>query len=524
MISNIDFIGGIVATLLDAIEGSLRGLIADKIKAFLCEYMGDLQELGIGFLGNLTDFVDPYLNSMEFDPMAPELVFNRTVSPGVDLINFQDPEGFLALTVTTLLQKASQLLGDTRDDANSPTGTGQDLGINLLIREFLLDDNRTFEISPTAFGFLNNGVLLDGAVSNITEMEVRIDRVKLQGLDTFTRFDSFDVLGEYTLQGSFALKYMILEFDVFIAVGPPGSDEKVEETITVSSRFDDLSFSFAGLVAVRSASLGALQLSNLLDPSAIIPCFFSTAEALNITSLNATVGSISDLAIRDFESPGLARVITTGIEGLYQLFNDVFVAALPGLFQTTVKDLVNEQIALNMNGAGCVDFNIPTGTSELVDFRDLFYEPSKAKSLGGSGAQPYGVITKLVRDLVDDLLLSTDPSTGMPRINKELIVPLTHFLSGSDGQFKFNGTLLSFRRGVDFGEFSSEIVFEVYDAKIDNIDSIVSPLVLLQPTNRSGSELDNDVTFGLNDRPLQGSARVFVSMQGEGKKSSILIA
>ena len=520
MITNIDFSGGIVATFLDIIETSLRGLIADKIKAFLCDYMSDVQELGIGFLANVTDFVEPYLNPNEgVDPLAAEIAFNETVKPNVTLINFKKPEGALGLVVTTVLNEGSRLLGEERSDANSPTGTGTDIGINVLLRDSLLDNDRAYEISTDKFGFLNNGVLLDAAAGNISEMEIRIDRVKLQGLDTFTRFDTLDLLGDYTLQGSFAWQYMILEFDVYVSLGPPGSDQKVEETITVSTRVDDLEFSFAALVAINDASLGALAISKLLQLGEIIPCVFSTAEALKLTSLNASIGSISDPVIKDFESPGLARVLTSAIEGMYQLFDEVLVAAIPGIFQTTLKDLLNEQIANIVNGSGCDALTPSKGGSQVVDFRDLFYDSSEARALGGSGTQPYGIITKLLRDLMDDLLIADDPKTGVPKINEQLIVPLTHYFSGIDGTFTFNGTLLSFDGGFSFGDFVSDVVFKVYDAKVENVDSVSSPLVLLQPTARSGSELDNNVTFGFDDRPLRASTRVLVSVQGESKYS-----
>lgn len=522
MISGIDFSGGIVATFLDLIENSLRSLIANKIQVFLCDYMDDLEVLGMGFLANLTDFVEPYLDpSQVVDPLAEEIAFNKTVGPNVTLINFKNPKGALGLAVTTVLNEASRLLGEERSDSNSPTGTGKDLGINMLLRDFLLDDDRAFEISTTAFGFLNNGLLLDGEASGISEIEIRIDRVRIQGLDTFTRFDPFELLGDYTLQGSFAWQYMILEVDVYIALGPPGSDQKVEETITVSTRVDALDFSFAALVAINDASLGALSVDNMLQFEDILSCFFSTAESLKLTSLNVSIGSISDPVIQDFESPGLARVLTSAIEGLYELFDDVLVAAMPGLFQTTIKDLVNEQILKLMDGSGCNALKAPRGGSEFVDFRDLFYDSSEARALGGSGSQPYGIITKLLRDLIDDLLIADDPKTGMPKINEELIAPLTHFLSGTYGALKFNGTLFRLKGGFAFGEFVSDVLFKVYDAKVENIDSISSPLVLLLPTNRSGSELDNNVTFGYDKRPFRASARVLLSLQGESKYSLI---
>lgn len=510
-ISRIDFKGGVVATLLDVFERAIRGVLERKIAEFICTYMSNLRDLGVELLGNLTAFVDPFLSPIvEIDPLAPEVAFNRTADSKLPLVSFQKPEGFLPVAVVTLLDEGTKMLGGQR---NSPTG----LAINTIIEDYLLDNNRTLVIEPTALGLLNDGYLVDAALGNFSEIQIRVDGFRVQGLDTFSRFDSLEFIGAFTLQGSFALEYLILEVDVYIALGPLGSDKKVEEMVSVSITAEDLELSFAVLAAINSESLGALEIGNLLQLAAIIPCLFSTAESLSITSLNTTIGAIADPFIKEFQSPGLARVTTAAMEGFYELFDDVFVASIPGMFATSVKDLLNAKIASMMDGSGCVKLVPPTGTPNVVDFRDMFYRPAEAKSMGGSGTQPYGVLTPLVRDLVDQFLVDDNPMSGMPMINEELIVPLTNYLSDAAGELKFNGTLLSMTGTLNIGDFKAASVFTVYDARIHNLDTITSPLTLLVPSNSSGHELDNKVTFGYEDRPMHASVRILVSVKGESK-------
>jgi hypothetical protein len=507
---------------LNLIEGSLRGTIADKIKEFLCDYISDLEKIGGAFLSNVSAFVEPYLLDSLFDMNAtnPELDYNP--SPDINLINFKDPEGLFSVAVVTLMNEATSLLGEEQSDQDSPSGNGLDLGINILIRDFLLNKDRAFAINTTAFGFANNGTLLEQSIANISDIEIKVDRIRLQGLDTFTRFDPIEFIGNHSLRGSFAWEYVNIEMWMYISIGPSGGNEKVEETIKVSTRIENLEFLFSAFVAINADLLGALSVSHILDPKTIIPCLSSAAEKLKISLLNASFNSISNPIIRDFESPGLARVMEATFEGLYALLDDVVINAVPGIFQVTIRDLVNEEIDKIMKGQDCKPLALPK--SGYVDFRDLFYEPSKSKQLGGSGEEPYGFMVKLLRDFIDTLLLATDTRSGLPKINTEVIAPLTNFFSGKDGSLFFNASIFQYKGDFSFADFKSKVNLKIYDLKFENLDSIGNPLKVLEPMSRSGYELNNFITAGLEEKPLIASARIMIEVQGEGKSLRIYIA
>ena len=503
---------------MNLIEGSLRGTIADKINGFLCDYISDLEKIGGSFLSNVSAFVEPYLDTpYDMNATNPELGF--TPSQNLNLINFKDPEGLFSVAVVTLMNEAANLLGAEESDQDAPSGNGVDLGINILIRDFLLNKDRAFAVNTTQFGFANNGTLLESSIGNISDIEIKVERIRLQGLDTFTRFDPIEFIGNHSLRGSFAWEYINIEMWMYIAIGPSGGNEKVEETIKVSTRIENLEFKYSALVAINADVLGALSVSHLLDPKSIIPCLSSAAEEIKVTLLNATFTSISDPIIRDFESPGLARLLEATFEGLYTLFDDVVVAAVPGVFRVTIKDLLNEELGKIMNGRDCKTLAVPQ--SGYVDFRDLFYEPSKAKKLGGNGEEPYGFIVKMLRDFIDNLLLATDSRSGLPKINTEVIVPLTHFLSGKDGTLFFNVSMFQYNGEISFADFKSKVNLKIYDPTLENLDSIGNPLKILEPTSRSGFELNNSITAGFEDKPLIASARVLIEVQGEGKSLKI---
>jgi hypothetical protein len=509
--------GGIVGFILNIIEPVLRTTIANAIESFACESVVNLDEPVLELLGNLSDFISPFLEPVTaVDPLGPERAFNKTqLDSSITLIDFLDPKGSIAFTVDVLLEEAGRILGREESDPESPTGTGRDLGVNVLMRDFLLDDGRSLTVNTRGIDLLGSDSMTETADA-ITEVDFRIEQVTIQGLDTFTRFDPFQKLGQHTLQGSFAWDYTILDVDLYVALGPPDRDEKVEERISVSIRLDDLEFVFAIFLAINQESLEGLKIGDLLELEEIIPCFFSTAEAANLSSLVLSIGTISDPVIENNGSPGLARLANTAIDGLYELLDELIVTAIPGLFQTALKDLFNDEIAKMLDASECDPVQASSET-ELVDFRDLFLPLSKAKQMGGTGTKPYGDVGVLLRTLIDEQLVVVDPETGRPKINKALIVPLTGLQSGTDGTLAFNATMFEFAGNFSVGNLMADALIRASDLRFDNLDTISDPIVFLEPSNRSGQELDNNAGIGLDARPVRASARLLIELESAGK-------
>ena len=167
----------------------------------------------------------------------------------ISLIDFLEPNGTIAVGVNILMDQMGLLLGQEREDSSS--ATGNDLGINTLIRSLLYDENEEALILNTTSFLSNNGVLLETTAGTLSEVDIRIDEIRVRGLDTFFNFDPFERIGRYTVQGSFAWDYIELEIYLYVSLGPPGSDTKVEERMLISTRFETLSFSLTALAAIN---------------------------------------------------------------------------------------------------------------------------------------------------------------------------------------------------------------------------------------------------------------------------------
>ena len=155
----------------------------------------------------------------------------------------------------------------------------------------------------------------------------------------------------------------------------------------------------------------------------------------------------------------------------------------------------------------------------FIDFRDLLLPADKAKLLGGSGKQPYGNLISMAFDALKAQMVSIDNTTGLPTINSFLIQPLTESQSGTNGLLRFperffnmtvNSTKLGFLQSL-----LQKVEISAFDARIENLNTIVSPIKFLEPTEQA-HVLENIFHFGpVNNRPLNMTLSLSINLEGQ---------
>jgi len=499
---NSTFTGGIVASVLNInrIKNLLKDVIANLVEDYIREEVEALDQKAVQLLTNLTSLIEPYLQ-----PVTDETELCETPGSTSNLINVLEPSGTIAFGFNLFINQVSKALGLEVADKNSPTGMGKDLGINVFLRSFLLDDDRSLSLNTSSMGQLRNLTIFETIAGNIAEIEIRIDRVQILGIDTFTRIDPLERVSNYTVAGSCAWNYTAISADVYIAFGPPDSAQKVEENIVVSTTIRDLEVAF-GLLLQVDESIGNVKIGDMAETANILPCFLANIEALKISSLDVSLGSIDDLVIEDFKSPGLGRVLDTFFLGLYRLYDDALLFALPIFFQTALREYFNDFIATVINESECSSIQTPSD-GEFIDFRDFFLEPSKAIEYGGKGTSPYGDFGNFLRNTVDELLDDIDSTTGLPEINN-IISSFLELQSGIDGTIILNTTLLEIEGKLQIGTLDAKLSFQAKNLRFENIDTMQDPIVLLEPKYQSGQELFNSIGFGVGNRPLHVATKL----------------
>ena len=136
-------------------------------------------------------------------------------SPELAPLDLLDTENSIGLWFNQALRQGDTMLAATVPDQGGPTGTGRDLGINVLMRDSFLDKNRALVVNVSSLPI--DAVLFHGH-DRLTETTITPQRVKILGLDTLTLFDPLDRIGSYTLQSELAWQTLALQFDVSVEI------------------------------------------------------------------------------------------------------------------------------------------------------------------------------------------------------------------------------------------------------------------------------------------------------------------
>jgi hypothetical protein len=118
--------------------------------------------------------------------------------------------------------------------------------------------------------------------------------------------------------------------------------------------------------------------------------------------------------------------------------------------------------------------------------------------------------------LVTDQLLATEDD-GLASINSVLIRQLTEAQSGTKGTIHFEGDLLNTSKRVQVGGLDATVELKAYDARIENLDSVGEPLVLLDPVLNEPHLLNNTATFGVGPSPLRLGIKFMFALLADGK-------
>ena len=395
-IDSMRFQGGIAAWIANKIESRLRPKMAAAAKVKLCQALKDWGTSINEQLDELQTFVQKYPPTYVNNPLVPE----QSLDPPnfVALLNLRDKKGSMAKNVHQALDEAvNYLRGKTYDLDNIYPGPGPvDLNINVFVRNQLLDANRALNVKANELSFFGeNGLLWEGT-DKLTKTSILLKSMKVKGLDTFTKFDPLNYIGEYSVQNEISWDYLELECDVTFIIRPsdrndsvldhPNPNMRVVETATLSLRLDNVSAALSLLLAIDSGLLEAVEIGSLLRKGKISPCLLSTIFDVAVAGLSINMDDIEPPTVSGFVSPGLDRVFGGVSKAAFVVFKDLLLARLPTFFDLAVRDYINSNIiekywtyaenqACSWSSDGALRSKQEDGT---IDLRDLLLSPEDA--------------------------------------------------------------------------------------------------------------------------------------------------
>jgi hypothetical protein len=524
--------GGVAGSILNTFEGLMRNFVEDQVEGVACTELGDLGTTLLQDALSFADtFLEPYLAPLtgpRADPLHPEK--SMVVPSDMRLMNFRTTDDSIGAWFNSLLTSVDDLLGARVVDPNSPNGSGKDLGVNKIMRDSILEPDRSFTMDIEKLGF--NNVIFEGH-DMMSKTVIRLDSVKAYGLDTLKTFDPLVAIGSHTLQSHLLWDTLSLDIALTLEITASSTDDAVIvdanpktviEQIVIKVAVDELDVMLSVLLAINQDKLGDLGLGSLLDTTTILPCLLNCLHKVEIAGLSVNVKDIINPELIGFISVGLDRIISTAVNALFGMYEPVVKKALPNIFQLLVTDWVNTFLDDFMSDPSNKECPYSSGANSdaFIDLRDMMAPPNKAFAAGGSGTAQYGDVVYSLVGILRKQLISVDSEDGSPTINSILVDPMTKAQSGVEGTVKFSSELIYFVKEVTDNIWSSVVEnfeFGLSDVLVENIDTFSFPMALMELT-KDPYNLHNYAYMGKNSpQPLTGTVRMMIGLDGDSPLS-----
>jgi len=517
-ISDFNFVDADFATsVVGLFERFLRELIEKEIEGYACS---QLSTTGVTFLN---DNIFTAINEkfMDFATLEDPDAIDET-SLQSNKVNVTGALNFREIAETQIGDLFQRALSQLDQILGSQFETNDELGINALLRSYILDEKGALVLDITKL--LGKDALQFELHNELTQSIITFKELRIDGLDSMTKFDPLVVVDDYILRNEFSWRSLNMQIDLVLDMKPSSLEEAILEldvdsemkgiveeiTISVGAENVDVLSSLFALIdveALGSITIGSLlSLTNGEDYAWLLPCLTSAIQELHFVELEISPQQINPPTLEGFIDDGLDSILSDLAEISFEMYHDLLVKeTLPIVVRSTLKTFANDLIAKILEGSGentnaCPKFD-EVAADEYVDFREFFGLPNSITI-----DSEYGKLPSMLRDLMDQELLAKNPATDMPKINEIMIDPLTRGQSGTEGTLLLVGNgddMFNVGQRIKVGGFDTNIRLSASDVKIENLDTVVSPLILLEPVPTDPFLLNNSVTVGVEDRPVK---------------------
>ena len=515
-INTLDFSnGGFLGWTLDQLQSMFRGRFESMAEDRFCAELDQMSNENMDtLLNDLSNRLAQYPADIVIDPLQPEK--NDLLGPAtanVYFIDWQKPESYAyGVWMDQAWQEIAKFLN--QEVALGPSGQ-VDKNANQLLREHILEEDGVLVMTMEDE---EQNILFEDH-DQWTQTRVTVNEIRVEGLDTLTNLDPMVYIGKYTMQSNLVWEKLMFEVDMTMEIKPstiPGSyitgatSSGITEHVTVEFSMSQVQASIAILLAINQKKLEALQVGHFLDRDQILPCLLSSIYKVEVASFSVEVLDLEPRRLSGFVSRGLDRVVSKAVEAAFLMYEASLLRSSRAFFQTAIRKVVNEKVEAQYASYGqtkCVLWELPSAPG-AVDFRDLLLEPDQAVLFGGSGTERYGnLFSTFVMPTMREHILTED------KMNENILRPYTLTQSGEEGvvlavsplhQYvqetgsQLNSTWISLL-GWDRFEL------KIFDSAVRNIDTIVSPIEILEPL-MNAQKLSNTLRTGAS-RPLTFSSR-----------------
>jgi hypothetical protein len=514
-INDIDAKGGFVAFIIDAVEGLMRGPIERQINGLICEEASALSVLLQALVDDLNVGLESYRGVIPdelLDPLFPEKSLSESSSlANVELIDLTTADYGEAINM--IFDYVNDYFGGRVEDAESPTGTGEDLSINKIMRNFILNENRALVLNGTMFGTVVEGEDL------LTRSKISVDSIHIYGLDTLTEFVPIERIGRHTIASSLYWPLLKIGVVLDVEVSPSEAQDSVidgglgtvRELIEVAIEIEQTEIDLALMFAIGKMNITDLAFGSFSDVQSIVSCVADTIYDVEISNLSVIVGGVIAPTLDGFISSGIDNVVSSLSFAVFDMYEGTLLSILSRLFQVDIRNNLNDAINAAINNSEKCNYRSAT-SDDPINLPDLMLLPEDATSVGGSGTSPYGTLFPLVFDSIIDEVEKSIVS-GTIDLN-EMIRAATLAQSGFGGSL-FYDSLVDVNTEFELGSVSLGLQLKVYNTSIQNLDTLGLPFDVLNPT--APYSIGNSVAAGVSNKQLKAKTNVMFAIDVPGK-------
>ena len=393
----------------------------------------------------------------------------------------------------------------------------QELGASSMLRSSILDSDGLMRIPIRK---------ADGGYEGFEAGGVKLSLydVSLVGLNSFTLFDVLKATGPSTFSNSIKLQTLGVTVTMGLSVEDESSKEarmlrgrglntNELETISVSMILEDVSIDISLLMALDQDIMGQLKLGSIINTKNIFSCLLSTLHSVGLSEFVMSVGDISDFCISGFISDDTSKSIQNLTNAIFAEYKQTVIDAMPAFTSNTIRPILHDILQVLVDKARNGACPEPASSLDgIVDFRDLLLSEERAVNLLGRGDSPYGDLFRLLYSFIENMI-SNEDGNGPNKLN-DLVASFTKRQSNEEGNLHYPGQLFNQDFNVDLGGLAAAIELGVFDLKVSNLDSIGTPLRVLQPVKGESSVLNNTASIGAGSESLRTEFRLLIKGKG----------
>jgi hypothetical protein len=147
-ITNMDFEGDTLSEIIEIFQRLVRGTVERAIGEVACDELGSLGTTLLGSMLALAgEKLEPYRGDFSeklTDPLYIER--NLEIPAGLAALDLQDSENAVSKLFDQALGGVDAFLGTLISDSSDATSIGRDLAINIVLRSYFLDEDRSFTL------------------------------------------------------------------------------------------------------------------------------------------------------------------------------------------------------------------------------------------------------------------------------------------------------------------------------------------------------------------------------------------